>query len=179
MNILVTGAKGMIGTALCNNLKNIRDNKDRSRPELKIDEIYEYDVDDSESDLEFFCVKADFVFNFAGVNRPKDSRAFIKENYEFASELLELLKKNNNKAGVMLASSVQATLLGRFENSEYGISKKAAEEEFFKYSRETEAPVYVYRFVNIMGHSRPNYNSAISTFCWAIANDKEDRKSVV
>lgn len=173
MNILVTGAKGMIGTALCNNLKNIRDNKDFSRPELKIEEIYEYDVDDSESDLEFFCAKADFVFNFAGVNRPKDSRAFIKENYEFASELLELLKKNNNKAGVMLASSVQATLLGRFENSEYGISKKAAEEEFFKYSRETEAPVYVYRFVNIMGHSRPNYNSAISTFCWAIANDKE------
>ena len=173
MNILVTGAKGMVGTALCNNLKNIRDGKNRTRPEIKIEEIYEYDKDSTAAELDEYCQKADFVFNLAGVNRPENPEDFMKGNFGFASTLLECLKKHGNKAGIMLSSSVQATLAGRFGNSEYGRSKKAGEELFFEYGKETGAPVYVYRFPNLMGHSRPKYNSAISTFCWAVANDEE------
>lgn len=173
MNILVTGSKGMVGTALVNNLKNIRDNKNRTRPNLKIDEIYEYDVDSSEEELDAYCQKADFVFNLAGVNRPENPEDFMSGNFGFASLLLDTLKKHNNKAGVMLSSSVQATLSGRFGDSEYGRSKKAGEDLFFEYAEETGAPVYVYRFVNLMGHSKPKYNSAISTFCWAVANDEK------
>lgn len=173
MNILVTGAKGMVGTALCNNLKNIRDGKNRTRPNLHIDDIYEYDIDSTEEELKEYCRKADFVFNLAGVNRPKDPEEFMKGNFGFASQLLDTLKKYNNKATIMLSSSIQATLSGRFGNSEYGRSKKAGEELFFKYGDETGAKVAVYRFPNLMGHSRPKYNSAVSTFCWAVANDEE------
>ena len=173
MNILVTGAKGMVGTALCNNLKNIRDGKNRTRPDIKIDEIYEYDIDSTPEELDEYCSKADFVFNLAGVNRPENPEDFMKGNFGFASTLLDTLKRHENKCPIMLSSSVQATLAGRFGNSEYGRSKKAGEELFFEYGKETDAPVYVYRFVNLMGHSRPKYNSAISTFCWAIANDEE------
>ena len=173
MNILVTGAKGMVGTALCNNLKNIRDGKNRTRPEIKIEDIYEYDKDSTAEELDAYCAKADFVFNLAGVNRPENPEDFMKGNFGFASTLLNTLKKHGNKAGIMLSSSVQATLAGRFGNSEYGRSKKAGEELFFEYGKETGAPVYVYRFPNLMGHSRPKYNSAISTFCWAVANDEE------
>ena len=172
MKILVTGAKGMVGTALCNNLKNIRDGKNRTRPGIQVDEIYEYDVDSTPEELDEYCSKADFVFNLAGVNRPENPEDFMKGNFGFASQLLDCLKKHNNKAGIMLASSVQATLAGRFGNSEYGRSKKAGEELFFDYGKDTGASVYVYRFVNLMGHSRPKYNSAISTFCWAVANDE-------
>lgn len=172
MKILVTGAKGMVGTAFCNNLKNIRDGKNRTRPGIQIDEIYEYDMDSTPEELDEYCSKADFVFNLAGVNRPENPEDFMKGNFGFASQLLDTLKKYNNKAGIMLSSSVQATLAGRFGNSEYGKSKKAGEELFFDYGKETGAPVYVYRFVNLMGHSRPKYNSAISTFCWAVANDE-------
>lgn len=172
MKVLVTGAKGMVGTALCNNLKNIRDGKNRTRPRIQVEEIYEYDVNSTVEELDDYCSKADFVFNLAGVNRPENPEDFMKGNLGFASQLLDCLKKHNNKAGIMLSSSVQATLAGRFGNSEYGRSKKAGEELFFDYSKETGAPVYVYRFVNLMGHSRPKYNSAISTFCWAVANDE-------
>lgn len=173
MNILVTGAKGMVGTALVNNLKNIRDNKNRTRPELHIDEIYEYDIDSSKEELEQYCQNADFVFNLAGVNRPENHEDFMKGNFGFASELLSTLQKYNNKAPIMLSSSIQATLAGRFGNSEYGQSKKAGEELFFEYGSENDVKVAVYRFPNLMGHSRPKYNSAVSTFCWAVANDEE------
>lgn len=183
MNILVTGAKGMVGTALCNNLKNIRDNKNRTRPNLKIDEIYEYDIDSAPEELEEYCRKADFVFNLAGVNRPKDQSEFMKGNFGFASTLLDTLKKYNNKATIMLSSSIQATLIGRYGTSDYGKSKLAGEELFFDYEKETGTKVAVYRFSNLMGHSRPNYNSAVSTFCWAFANDQSytvnDRNAVV
>lgn len=173
MNILVTGAKGMVGTALVNNLKNIRDEKNRTRPGIHVDEIYEYDLDSTEAELELFCQKADFVFNLAGVNRPENPEDFMKGNYGFASKLLDTLKKYNNKATIMLSSSIQATLSGRFGNSEYGCSKKAGEELFFSYGEENNVKVAVYRFPNLMGHSRPKYNSAVSTFCWAVANDEE------
>ena len=172
MNILITGAKGMVGTALAANLKNIRDGKNRTRPGIQIDEIYEYDLDSTGEELDEYCRKADFVFNLAGVNRPEDPEEFMKGNFGFASDLLNCLKKHNNKATIMLSSSVQATLAGRFGNSEYGRSKKAGEALFFDYARQTGAKVAVYRFVNLMGHSRPKYNSAISTFCWAVANDE-------
>ena len=172
MNILVTGAKGMVGTALVANLKNIRDGKNRTRPNLHIGEIYEYDLDSTPAQLEEYCRKADFVFNLAGVNRPENPEDFMAGNFGFASDLLNNLKKYGNKAPIMLSSSVQATLAGRFGNSEYGRSKKAGEELFFAYAQETGAKVAVYRFVNLMGHSRPKYNSAISTFCWAVANDE-------
>lgn len=172
MNIFVTGAKGMVGTALCNNLKNIRDGKNRTRPNIKIDQIFEYDLGD-EAKLDEYCKEADFVFNLAGVNRPENPEDFMKGNFGFASTLLDTLKKYNNKAPIMLSSSIQATLAGRFGNSEYGRSKKAGEELFFDYASETGAKVAVYRFVNLMGHSRPKYNSAVSTFCWAVANDEE------
>lgn len=173
MNVLVTGAKGMVGTALCNNLKNIRDGKNRTRPNLVIDEIYEYDMKSTPEDLERYCQNADFVFNLAGVNRPENPEDFMKGNFGFASRLLDTLKKHNNKATIMLSSSVQATLAGRFGNSEYGRSKKAGEELFVEYAQESGAKVAVYRFPNLMGHSRPKYNSAVSTFCWAVANDEE------
>lgn len=172
MNILVTGAKGMVGTALCNNLRNIRDNKNRTRPNLQIEEIYEYDLNSTPEELDEYCRKADFVFNLAGVNRPENPEDFMKGNFGFASDLLNNLKKYSNKATIMLSSSIQATLAGRFGNSEYGRSKKAGEELFFCYAKETGAKVAVYRFPNLMGHSRPKYNSAVSTFCWAVANDE-------
>lgn len=172
MNILVTGAKGMVGTALVNNLKNIRDNKNKTRPEIKIEEIYEYDIDSTLQELDEYCKKADFVFNLAGVNRPQNTEDFMNGNFGFASTLLELLKKHNNKSTIMLSSSIQATLKGRFGDSEYGRSKKAGEDLFFAYAKETGTKVAVYRFPNLMGHSRPKYNSAVSTFCFAVANDE-------
>ena len=173
MKILVTGAKGMVGTALVNNLKNIRDGKNRTRPGITVDEIFEYDIDSSIEELEQYCKECDFVFNLAGVNRPQNPEDFMKGNFGFASQLLECLKACGNKAPIMLSSSIQATLSGRFGDSEYGRSKKAGEDLFFAYGEETGAPVYVYRFPNLMGHSRPKYNSAVSTFCWAVANDEE------
>ncbi len=172
MNILVTGAKGMVGTALCNNLKTIQDGRNKTRPNIQIDEIYEYDLGD-EAKLDEYCKKCDFVFNLAGVNRPTNPEDFMKENFGFASVLLDTLKKNNNKAPIMLSSSIQATLSGRFGDSEYGRSKLAGEELFFEYGRNLGVKVYIYRFPNLMGHSRPKYNSAVSTFCWAVANDEE------
>lgn len=172
MKILVTGAKGMVGTALVNNLKNIRDGKNKTRPEIKIDCVYEYDLGD-EDKLDSFCSDCDFVFNLAGVNRPVSPEDFMKGNFGFASTLLNALKKHNNKSTVMLSSSIQATLSGRFGTSEYGKSKLAGEELFFGYGEETGAKVAVYRFPNLMGHSRPKYNSAVSTFCWAVANGEE------
>ena len=147
--------------------------KNRTRPNLAIDEIYEYDMKSTPEDLDRYCQNADFVFNLAGVNRPENPEDFMKGNFGFASRLLDTLKKYNNKATIMLSSSVQATLAGRFGNSEYGRSKKAGEELFFEYAQETGAKVAVYRFPNLMGHSRPKYNSAVSTFCWAVANDEE------
>lgn len=172
MKILVTGAKGMVGTALCNNLKNIRDNKNRTRPNICVEEIYEYDLASTPEELDAYCQKADFVFNLAGVNRPENPEDFMKGNFGFASELLNLLKKHGNKAPIMLSSSIQATLAGRFGNSEYGRSKKAGEELFFDYAKETGAKVAVYRFPNLMGHSRPKYNSFVSTLCYCVANDE-------
>ena len=172
MNILVTGAKGMVGTALCNNLKNIRDGKNKTRPALDIKEIYEYDLDSTPAELDKYCQKADFVFNLAGVNRPENSEDFMKGNFGFASDLLNCLKKHSDRATIRLTSAMQATQAGRVGNSEYGRSKKAGEELFFQYAQETGAKVAVYRFVNLMGHSRPKYNSAIPTFCWSVANDE-------
>ena len=171
MNILVTGARGMVGTALVANLYNIKENKNRTRPDIIIDNIYEYDIDNSYEELDEFCANADFVFNLAGVNRPKENSEFMNGNFGFASDLLDMLKKHNNKSTVMLSSSIQATLMGRFRTSEYGKSKLAGEELFFNYGKENGVKVAVYRFPNLMGHSRPNYNSAVSTFCNAVAND--------
>ncbi len=172
MKILVTGAKGFVGKNLCEALKNIRDNKDRTR-NIKIEEIFEYDIDTEKSLLDGFCEKADFVFNLAGVNRPKDNSEFMQGNFGFASTLLDTLKKHNNKCPVMLSSSIQATLIGRYD-SDYGRSKKMGEELFFKYSEETGAKVLVYRFPNLFGKwCRPNYNSAVATFCNNTANDLE------
>lgn len=173
MKILVTGAKGMVGTALVNNLKNIRDGKNRTRPNICVSEVYEYSRESTPEQLDAYCADCDFLFNLAGVNRPENPEDFMKGNFGFASELLEALKRHGNCCPVMLSSSVQATLAGRFGNSEYGRSKKAGEELFFSYGEETGAKVAVYRFPNLMGHSRPNYNSAVSTFCWAVANDEE------
>ena len=170
MNILVTGAKGMVGTALVNNLKNIRDGKNRTRP-LSIEEIYEYDLDSTPEELEEYCQKADFVFNLAGVNRPENPEDFQKGNFGFASVLLGALKKYGNKAPVMLSSSIQATLIGRYDG-EYGRGKLAGEKLFFDYAKETGVKVAVYRFPNLMGHSRPKYNSFVSTLCYAVANDE-------
>ncbi|MBQ8859904.1 MAG: NAD-dependent epimerase/dehydratase family protein [Ruminococcus sp.] len=183
MKILVTGAKGMVGQALCANLKNIRDGKNRTRSNIKIDEIFEYDINSTETELEEYCSKADFVFNLAGINRPKSNEEFMQGNFGFGSKLLDALKKYNNKATVMLSSSIQATLIGRYGESDYGKSKLAGEELLFDYAKETGAKVAVYRFPNLMGHSRPNYNSAVSTFCNAVANDLpftvNDRNAVV
>ena len=172
MNILVTGAKGFVGRNLVAALKNIRDGKDRTRGDLQIGEIYEYDIDSTLAELDDACAHADFVFNLAGVNRPKDNSEFMAGNFGFASDLLETLKRQKNTCPVMLSSSIQATLAGRFGNSEYGRSKKAGEELFFEYSKETGARVLVYRFPNLFGKwCRPNYNSAVATFCNNIAND--------
>ena len=172
MNILVTGAKGFVGKNLVENLRCIKDGKNTIRPALKIDEIYEYDVESDKKQLFYYCERADFVFNLAGVNRPKDEGEFMKGNFGFASELLETLKKCKNTCPVMLSSSVQATLAGRFQTSEYGKSKLAGEELFFDYSRETGAKVLVYRFPNLFGKwCRPNYNSVVATFCYNTAND--------
>ena len=170
MNVLVTGAKGFVGRNLCENLKNIRDGKNRNTG-LKIDDIYEYDIDSTEDELNEYCKNAHFVFNLAGVNRPKTQEEFMQGNFGFASKLLDTLKKYGNKCPVMLSSSVQATLIGRYDG-EYGRSKKAGEELFFGYGRETGAKVLVYRFPNLFGKwCRPNYNSAVATFCNAFAND--------
>ena len=172
MNILVTGAGGFVGKNLVCNLANIRDGKNRTRPNLKIDEIMEYDLENTPQELDAFCARADFVFNLAGVNRPKDPEEFRKGNFGFASTLLDTLKKHRNTCPVMLSSSIQATLSGRFGTSEYGLSKKEGEELFFAYGEETGAKVLVYRFPNLVGKwVRPNYNSAVGTFCHNIAND--------
>ena len=172
MNILVTGAAGFVGRNLVENLKNIKADKNKTRPEIKIEEIYEYDLSSTAEDLEEYCEKADFVFHLAGVNRPQNPEDFQKGNFGLASELLHILKKHKNKAPVMLSSSVQASLSGRFGTSEYGRSKKAGEELFFQYAKETGARVLVYRFPNIVGKwIRPNYNSAVGTFCHNIARD--------
>ncbi len=172
----------MVGTALVNNLKNIRDGKNCTRLNIHIENIYEYDIQNTAEELDAFCRDCDFVFNLAGVNRPGDPADFQKGNFGFASKLLDNLKKHNNKAPVMLSSSIQSTLIGRYDN-DYGRSKKAGEELFFAYGEETGAKVAVYRFPNLMGHSRPKYNSAVSTFCWAVANDEPftvtDRNAVV
>ena len=172
MRILVTGAKGFVGKNLCAALKNIRDNKDRRFPELKIEEIFEYDLDSTPEELDKWCAKADFVFNLAGVNRPQNQEEFMLGNFGFASTLLYTLKKHKNTCPVMLSSSQQASLTGRFGNSEYGRSKKAGEDLFLKYGKETGAKVLVYRFPNLFGKwCRPNFNSAVATFCNAFAND--------
>ena len=172
MKILVTGAKGFVGKNLCCALKNIRDGKDKTRPGLKVDEVYEYDIDSVPEQLQDWCQKADFVFNLAGVNRPKETTEFMEGNFGFASTLLDTLKKYENKCPVMLSSSQQASLTGRFGNSEYGRSKKAGEDLFLQYQEETGAKVLIYRFPNLFGKwCRPNYNSAVATFCNNIAND--------
>lgn len=171
MKILITGAKGFVGKNLVANLYNIKDGKDRTR-NLQIDEIFEYDIDSDPSLLERYCKEADFVFNLAGVNRPKDQAEFMEGNFGFASILLDTLKKYRNNCPVMLSSSIQATLIGRYGESDYGKSKLAGEELFFNYSKETGAKVLIYRFPNLFGKwCRPNYNSAVATFCNNIAND--------
>ena len=199
MRVLVTGAKGFVGRNLCANLRNIQEGKDRRFPELNIEEIYEYDIDTDPSLLDGFCANADFVFNLAGVNRPQNQEEFMQGNFGFASTLLDTLKKHGNKCPVMLSSSQQASLTGRFGNSEYGRSKKAGEDLFLEYERDflkantnltndtnknnssdscnscskgKEPRVLIYRFPNLFGKwCRPNYNSAVATFCNAFAND--------
>jgi len=172
MKILVTGAKGFVGKNLCAALKNIKDGKDRRFPDLAIEDVYEYDIDTDPALLDTFCKDAGFVFNLAGVNRPQNQEEFMQGNFGFASTLLDTLKKHGNKCPVMLSSSQQASLTGRFGNSEYGRSKKAGEDLFLEYGKKTGAEVHVYRFPNLFGKwCRPNYNSAVATFCNAFAND--------
>jgi UDP-2-acetamido-2,6-beta-L-arabino-hexul-4-ose reductase len=173
MNILVTGSDGALGRNLVENLKAIRDGKNRTRPGLQIDQIYEYDRNNTEEDLDRFCSNCDFVVHAAGVNRPKETFEFMEGNFGFTSTLLDCLKKHNNKAPIMITSSVQATLTGRFGNSEYGRSKLAGEELMFRHGEETGSPVYIYRFENMVGKwIRPHYNSAVGTFCYCIARDE-------
>lgn len=172
MKILVTGAKGFVGKNLCCQLNNIKEGKARCYGDLQVDEVFEYDIDSTPEQLDSWCGECDFVFNLAGVNRPKDNDEFMKGNYGFASTLLDTLKKHHNTCPVMLSSSQQASLTGRFGNSEYGRSKKAGEDLFLEYGKENGAKVLVYRFPNLYGKwCRPNYNSAIATFCNNIAND--------
>lgn len=172
MKILVTGAKGFVGKNLCCQLNNIKEGKARCYGGLQVDEVFEYDIDSTPEQLDSWCGECDFVFNLAGVNRPKDNDEFMKGNFGFASTLLDTLKKHHNTCPVMLSSSQQASLTGRFGNSEYGRSKKAGEDLFLEYGKETGAKVFVYRFPNLYGKwCRPNYNSAIATFCNNIAND--------
>ena len=171
MNILVTGAKGFVGKNLCASLKNIRDGKDRTRQNISIGEIYEYDIDTETALIDEYCGKCDFVFNLAGVNRPQNTEEFMQGNFGFTSALLDTLKKHDNACPVMISSSIQATCIGRYD-SDYGRSKKAGEELIFAYGEETGAKVLVYRFPNLFGKwCRPNYNSAVATFCNNIAND--------
>ena len=171
MKVLVTGAAGFVGRNLVENLKNIRDQKNSTRPNINIEDIFEYDLDSTPAELDEYCAEADFVFNLAGVNRPTDPAEFREGNFGFASLLLDTLKKHGNKCPVMLSSSIQATLIGRYD-SDYGRSKKAGEELFFDYAAETGAKVLVYRFPNLAGKwTRPNYNSAVATFCHNLAND--------
>lgn len=171
MRILVTGAKGFVGRNLCAQLNNIREGKARNYP-VQVDEVFEYDLDSTPEQLDRWCREADFVFNLAGVNRPKDQKEFMEGNFGFASTLLDTLRKHGNNCPVMLSSSIQATLIGRYGQSDYGKSKLAGEELFFGYGRETGAKVLVYRFPNLFGKwCRPNYNSAVATFCNNIAND--------
>ena len=172
MKILVTGAKGFVGKNLCAQLKNIKDGKVRYYGDITIEEVFEYDLDSTLEELDAWCKDCDFVFNLAGVNRPKDPEEFMKGNFGFTTTLLSTLKAHKNNCPVMISSSIQATLAGRFGNSEYGRSKKAGEELMFEYGRETGAQVLVYRFPNLFGKwCRPNYNSAVATFCNNIAND--------
>lgn len=171
MNILVTGAKGFVGKNLCEAFKNIRDGKDKTRSDIKIDEIFEYDIDTEVELLDEYCANANFVFHFAGVNRPQNPEEFMNGNFGFTSTLLDTLKKHKNACPIMISSSIQATCIGRYDNA-YGRSKRAGEELFFAYSEETGAKVLIYRFPNIFGKwCRPNYNSAVVTFCHNIAND--------
>lgn len=172
MNTLVTGANGFVGKNLVENLKAIRDRKNRTHPDLQIEEIYEYDKHSTKEELEEYVQKADFIFHLAGVNRPKDTAEFMAGNFGFSGELLDALKRHNNQAPVMLASSIQASLAGRFASSEYGKSKLAGEQLFFDYAKATGVKVLIYRFPNLFGKwARPNYNSAVATFCHAVAND--------
>ena len=172
MKILITGAKGFVGKNLCAALNCIREGKDRTRPNLNIEAIFEYDIDTDPTLLDNYCAEADFVFNLAGVNRPKDREEFMQGNFGFANTLLDTLKKHGNKCPVMLSSSQQASLTGRFGNSEYGRSKKAGEDLFLRYGEDTGAKVLVYRFPNLFGKwCQPNYNSAVATFCNNIANE--------
>ena len=172
MKILVTGAKGFVGRNLCAELNNIKEGKARCYGNLKIDAVYEYDIDSKPEELDVWSADCDFVFNLAGVNRPKEQSEFMQGNFGFASTLLDTLKKHGNKCPVMLSSSQQASLTGRFGNSEYGRSKKAGEDLFLQYQTDTGAKVLVYRFPNLFGKwCRPNYNSAVATFCNAFAND--------
>ncbi len=172
MKIMVTGAKGFVGKNLCCQLNNIKEGKARCYGDLQVDELFEYDIDSTPEQLDSWCGECDFVFNLAGVNRPKDNDEFMKGNFGFASTLLDTLKKHHNTCPVMLSSSQQASLTGRFGNSEYGRSKKAGEDLFLEYGKETGSKVLVYRFPNLYGKwCRPNYNSAIATFCNNIAND--------
>ena len=172
MKVLVTGAKGFVGKNLCAQLKNIKDGKAHCYGGLTIEAVYEYDIDSTPEELDAYCHDCDFAFNLAGVNRPKEQSEFMEGNFGFASTLLDTLKKYGNTCPVMLSSSIQATLAGRFGTSEYGKSKKAGEELFFAYSQETGAKVLVYRFPNLYGKwCRPNYNSAVATFCHNIAHD--------
>jgi len=172
MNILITGAKGFVGRNLEENLKNIRDNKNRTRPDIHIDNIYEYDIDSSEEELSVYCKNSDFIFDFAGVNRPRDNSEFYEGNCDFTKKLISLLEKHNNFCPIVYSSSIQASLIGRYAGSDYGKSKAMGEQVLFDYTEKYNAPAYVFRFPNLFGKwCRPNYNSVVANFCNNIAND--------